>query len=64
MRTFNVNNRGLAKAALGDHAGAVEDFTNAIELKPDDLNAYHLRGHSKQALGQEEAAKIDFEVEK
>ena len=43
------------------HAGAVEDFTQAIELKPDDPDAYQLRGHSNQALGQEAAAQIDFE---
>ena len=53
--------RGLAKHEFGDDTGAIEDFTHAIERKPDYPTAYHLRGHSKQDLGQEEAAQIDFE---
>jgi Tfp pilus assembly protein PilF len=42
----------------------MEDFTQAIKLKPDNPTSYHLRGHSKQDLGQEEAAQIDFEKAK
>ena len=51
----------MAKVAFDDHIGAIADFTQAIILKPDDPTAYHLRGHSKQDLGREEAAQIDFQ---
>ena len=35
-----------------------------LKLNRDDPTAYHLREHSKQDLGQEEAAQIDFEKAK
>ena len=58
------NNRGIAKAHLGDTEGAIEDYDNAIRLDPEDAIAYRDRGRSKEALGQEEAAKADFKKAK
>ena len=39
---------------------ADKDYTEAIELKNDFANAYHKRGLVKEALGQDDAAKVDF----
>ena len=51
---------GAAKAALDDHEGAIEDFNNAIKLKPKKALYYHDRDLSKEALGQHEEAEADF----
>ena len=64
MDTYGYKNRAGLKHELGDYTGAIEDYNQAIKLKPDDVSAYQLRGHSKQALGQEEAAQIDFQKAK
>ena len=34
-------NRGTANAKKGDLTQATEDFTKAIEIKPDDIMAYN-----------------------
>ena len=52
--------RGAAKAALGDHNEAIEDFNESIQLNPKKALYYHDRGLAKEALGQQEAAKTDF----
>lgn len=52
--------RGAAKAGLGDHDGAIDDFTESIRLRPKKALYYHDCGLSKQALGQHEAAEADF----
>ncbi len=59
-RSATYHTRGAAKAALGDHDSAIEDFNNAIKLKPKKTLYYHDRGLSKEALGQHEEAKADF----
>lgn len=52
--------RGTAKAGIGDHDGAIEDFTECIHLRPKKALYYHDRGLSKQTIGQHEAAEVDF----
>lgn len=52
--------RGAAQAALNDHHGAIEDFTECIRLRPKKALFYHDRGLSKQAIGQHEDAETDF----
>ncbi len=52
--------RGAAKAGLGDHDGAIADFSECIRLSSKKALYYHDRGLSKQALGQQEAAEADF----
>ena len=37
-------NRGNAYASKGDFDQAIDDYTKAIELKPDLVDAYHNRG--------------------
>ena len=44
------NNRGLAKADLGQSQAAIADYDTAIRLKPDDAEAYYNRGLAKYYL--------------
>lgn len=59
-RTAIHHIRGVAKAALDDHEGAIEDFDESINLNPNKALYYHDRGVSNEALGQHEAAEADF----
>lgn len=52
--------RGAAKAALGDYSKAVEDFSQAIQIKPTHALSYRDRAKAKEALGQKDAAKVDY----
>ena len=42
---------GLDKAEAKDYNGAISDYTKAIELDPNDVDAYSNRGISKENLG-------------
>ena len=57
---YIYNNLGWAKRALGDHAGAIEDFTRAIELKPGDAYGYKNRAGVKRELGDYAGAIEDY----
>lgn len=59
-RSACFHTRGAAKAALGDHREAIEDFDESIRLNPQKALFYQDRAISKQALGQYEAAEADF----
>ncbi len=59
-RSAFYHTRGAAKAGLGDHRAAIEDFDESIRLNPKKALFYQDRGLSKQALGQHEAAEADF----
>ncbi|MDE0634245.1 MAG: tetratricopeptide repeat-containing serine protease family protein [Candidatus Poribacteria bacterium] len=59
-RSAFYHTRGAAKAGLGDHNGAIEDFNESIRLRPKKVLYYHDRGLSKEAFGQQEAAEVDF----
>ena len=50
--------RAVARAALGQHQEAIEDFDECIRIKPDKALYYHDRGLSLKALGQN--AEADF----
>ena len=54
------NSRGKALAEMGQFAPAVNDFTRAIKLKPDLLEAYANRGAAYGALNKMDSALIDF----
>ena len=41
---------GASKYKLEDYRGAIQDFTNAIELAPKDVNAYMYRGFRRRFL--------------
>lgn len=60
LRSAPYHTRAVAKAGLGNHEGAIEDFDESINLNPRKALFYHDRGLSKETLGQHEAAKVDF----
>ena len=49
---------------MGDAIGAIEDFDITIKFDPNYAIAYFDRGHAKEALGQQDAAKADFQMAK
>ena len=53
-------NRGSVKSKLGEYAGAVLDYDEAIRLKPDYADAYNNRGNAKIQLKQTNEALADF----
>jgi tetratricopeptide (TPR) repeat protein len=54
------NQRGLAKKALGDKEGALEDLNNAVSLNKEDPLLFVNRGTIKKELGDEKGAAQDF----
>ncbi|MCG9132383.1 tetratricopeptide repeat protein [Candidatus Poribacteria bacterium] len=59
-RSAFYHTRGAAKACLGDYNGAIEDFSESIQLNPKKALYYHDRGLAKEVIGQHEAARADF----
>ena len=53
-------NRGSAKNSSGDYAGAIEDYTKAIELDPKFAVAYCNRGNAKDSSGDYAGAIEDY----
>ena len=53
---------GNAKYRIGDHLGAIKDYTVAIRLKPDYTLAYNNRAATKVSLGQHFAAISDYDI--
>ena len=51
---------GSAKFQLKDYRGAVSDFTKAIELKPEYVEAYYSRAICESKLGKNDEALADF----
>ena len=51
FRSATYHTRGVAKAGLDDHNGAIEDFDECIQLNPKKALYYHDRGKAKEALG-------------
>ena len=50
----------FAKNNLKDYNGAISDFTKAIELNPDDADAYYNRGLAKSNLEDYYGAISDY----
>ena len=57
-RTYNL--WGNEKFKQGDYGGAISDYDEAIQLKPDYADAYNNRGLAKHELGGHTAALVDF----
>jgi tetratricopeptide (TPR) repeat protein len=53
-------NQGNAKAELEEYEAAIEDYTEAIELDPQNVDAYFNRGVTRADLGRYEAAIEDY----
>jgi tetratricopeptide (TPR) repeat protein len=53
-------NRGIVKAALGQHFTAIRDFDKAIVLNSDYTDAYYHRGKAMHNLGSIFEAMQDF----
>ena len=52
---------GTEKAyEYGDYQGAIDDYTKAIEMRPNYAYAIWLRGDSKEMLGDLKGACIDY----
>ncbi|ACK71040.1 TPR repeat-containing protein [Gloeothece citriformis PCC 7424] len=51
---------GMDKGILGDYQGAIEDFTEVIDLYPDSAEAYYNRGIAYSKLGNYDAAIADY----
>lgn len=52
--------RGLAHSKKGELDKAIENYTKAIELKPDYADAYYNRGGTWLRIGEREKAKSDL----
>jgi tetratricopeptide (TPR) repeat protein len=57
---FQLVKRGLQRMAAKNYKGAIEDFTQALELTPDDINLFLNRGFIKSLSGDEEGAVEDY----
>ena len=55
-------NRGLVHAKNGALKLAIEDYSKAIELKPDYADAYYRRSKAWLHLGEVEKAKSDMKT--
>ena len=55
-------NRGLVHAKNGELKLAIENYTKAIELKPDYADAYYSRSKAWLHLGEVEKAKSDMKT--
>jgi protein O-mannosyl-transferase len=53
-------NRGLVRKELGDEEGAKQDYTKAIELKPDYSQAYNNRANIEANFNDNEKAMEDY----
>ncbi|MCZ8048138.1 MAG: tetratricopeptide repeat protein [Microcystis aeruginosa K13-05] len=53
-------NRGCNKGELGYNQGAIADYNQAIQIKPDYAYAYIGRGNAKSNLGDKQGAIADY----
>ena len=54
--------RGYEKVLLEDSEGAIQEFSHAIRLNPDNANSYVYRGIAKASLGRYSAAILDYDA--
>ncbi len=61
MDTVIYNNRGNVRLEQDDPAGAIADYTEAIQLQPDLAAPYYNRGNAYLAVGDRAAAQADLQ---
>ena len=59
LRWRVLTSRAVAKYKLGYSLRAIADFDRAIELKPEEAEAYYNRGVAKSKLGDQDGAEAD-----
>lgn len=57
-----LNNRGYAYARMNRFDCAIEDYTRAIGLDPQNGHSYHNRGILYEKLGEREKAQADLRL--
>ena len=55
---YNIN--GVSKADVGKYVEALNSFSKAIEINPDNFVSYFNRASIKMSLGDIEGARVDF----
>ena len=55
-------NRSANKAALGDYAGTITDYDEAIRLNPKEARSYANRGIANRNLNNIQEAEMDFQT--
>ncbi len=53
-------NRGVERLQGRDYRAAAADFTQALQLNPDDADAYFYRGMARETLGDDPGALEDY----
>ncbi len=61
IKSVIYNHRGMAYFVLGEYRQAVNDFTRAVQLNPQNFRAYNSRGLCFRMMKQYERALEDFE---
>jgi Flp pilus assembly protein TadD len=54
--------RGQLRVSQGDYRGALQDFSDAIRLAPQERHLYFLRAQVYSMIGQETPAQHDYET--
>ena len=53
-------NQGVEKYEAGNYQGAIDDWSKAIEINPQNANTYNNRGSAKDDLGDYQGAIADY----
>jgi tetratricopeptide (TPR) repeat protein len=61
MRSYILLDAAREKLEQGNFAGAIRDYSQAIELEPGDGALYHLRGLAREIYGDFEGSLQDFD---
>ena len=56
------HHRGIARYDLNDMQGAIDYYTLAIKIDPDDASAYYNRGNARFKLGDMQGARDDYSL--
>ena len=59
MNWMDYNRIGLARSESGDYQGAIDDYTQALNLNPGDEISYIRRGYARLQLGDYQGAIDD-----